>query len=94
MFSAVPTAAISSIKTGMPISTLQYQYFNASWIALTLAVDPQHVTGVQITDFKMPDKTSSTIKYLSEILKIHPVSCLHSQVQTSPTCLPAKMWVC
>ena len=48
-------------------------------------------TGVEITDFQMPDKMSGTIKYLPDILKIHWTSCLGSWVQTSPTCLPAKM---
>ena len=28
-------------------------------------------TGVEITDFQMPDKMSGTIKYLPDILKIH-----------------------
>ena len=30
--------------------------------------------GTEITDFEMPDKTSNTIKYLLDILKIHWVS--------------------
>ena len=44
---------------------------------------------VEITNFQMPDKTSGTIKYLLDILKIHLTSCLGSQVQT---CLQAKMY--
>ena len=49
-------------------------------------------TEVQITNFQTSDKTSSTIKYLLGILKIHQTSCLGSWVQTSPTCLPAEMY--
>ena len=45
MLTAVPTAAVSSIKIDMPISTLPYHYFTASWIAFTLDVDAQHITG-------------------------------------------------
>ena len=30
----------------------------------------------EITDFQMPDKTSNTIKYLPDILKIHQASCI------------------
>ena len=48
--------------------------------------------GVEITNFKMPGKTSGAIKYLSDILKIHRTSCLGLRVQTSPTCLPAKIY--
>ena len=48
--------------------------------------------GVEITDFQTPDKTSRTIKYLPDILRIHRTSCLGSRVQTSPTCLPAKIY--
>ena len=33
------------------------------------------LTGIEITDFQMPDKTSDTIKYLPDILKIHRTSC-------------------
>ena len=47
--------------------------------------------GVKITDFQTPDKTSGTIKYLPDILRFHR-TCLGSQVQMSPTCLPAKMY--
>ena len=45
MLSAVPTAAISSIKTDMSISTLPYWYFTASCIVLTFDVDAQHIIG-------------------------------------------------
>ena len=31
---------------------------------------------IEITDFQMPDKAYSTIKYLPDILKIHQTSCL------------------
>ena len=31
-------------------------------------------TGIKITDFQTPDKTSDTIKYLLDILKIHRTS--------------------
>ena len=33
------------------------------------------LAGTEITDFQMPDKTSDTIKYLPDILKIHWTSC-------------------
>ena len=49
-------------------------------------------TEVEITDFQMPDKTSGTIKDLSDILKIPQTPCLGSRVQTSPTFLAAKMY--
>ena len=49
-------------------------------------------SGVEITDFQTPDKTSGTIKYLPDILRIHQTSCLGSQVQMSLTCLPPKMY--
>ena len=49
MLPAVPTATISPIKTGMPISTLPYLYFTASWIAFTLDADAQHTTGSNMT---------------------------------------------
>ena len=49
-------------------------------------------SGVEITHFQTPDKTSGTIKYLPEILRIHRTSCLGPRVQTSPTSLPAKMY--
>ena len=32
-------------------------------------------TGIKITDFLMPSRTSDTIKYLLDILKIHQTSC-------------------
>ena len=48
--------------------------------------------GIEITDFQAPDKISNTIKYLTDILNIHWTSYLGSQVETSPTCLPAKMY--
>ena len=35
-----------------------------------------HEPGVEITDFQMPDKTSDTVKYLPDILKINRASCL------------------
>ena len=31
---------------------------------------------IEMTDFQMPDKAYSTIKYLPDILKIHQMSCL------------------
>ena len=33
--------------------------------------------GTEITDFETPDKTSNTIKYLLDILKIHWASFYH-----------------
>ena len=45
-------------------------------------------TGIEITDFQTPDKTSNTIKYPSDIIS----ACLGSRVQAPPTCLPAKMY--
>ena len=48
--------------------------------------------GVEITNFETPDKMSGTIKYLSDILKIHRTSRLGLRVQTYPTCLPAKIY--
>ena len=47
-------------------------------IAVTLSSDmitKDTYAGIEITDFQMPDKTSSTIKYLPDILKIHWTSC-------------------
>ena len=32
--------------------------------------------GIEITDFQTPDKTSDTIKYIPNILKIHRTSCI------------------
>ena len=60
-----------------------------SWASLCFVTV---LTGVKITDFQMPNKTSGTIKYLLDILRIHQTSRLGSRVQTSPTCLPAKMY--
>ena len=33
------------------------------------------LTGIKIIDFQTPDKTSDTIKYLPDILKIHQTLC-------------------
>ena len=35
-------------------------------------------SGVEITDFQTPDKTSGTVKYLPDILRIHQTLCLGS----------------
>ena len=40
-----------------------------------------YLSVMEIADFQMPDKTSDTIKYLPDILKIHWTSCLGSRVQ-------------
>ena len=45
MLSPAHTAAISSGKTGIPISTLPYWYFTASCIVLTFDIDTQHNIG-------------------------------------------------
>ena len=46
----------------------------------------------EITNFQMSGKTSGSINYLPDILKIHQTSYLGSQVHISPTCLPTKMY--
>ena len=53
--------------------------------------DKYNVSGAKITNFQMSNKTSGTIKYLLNILKIHWASYLGSRSQTSPICQPAKM---
>ena len=42
-----------------------------------------YLSVMEIADFQMPDKTSDTIKYLPDILKIHQTSCLGSPIQIS-----------
>ena len=51
-----------------------------------------YAPGVEVTDFQMPDKTFATIEDLLDILKIHWISCVGSQVQTSPACVSAKIY--
>ena len=59
---------------------------------VSYSVFQEPYTGIEITDFQAPDKISNTIKYLADILSIHWTSYFGSQVETSPTCLPAKMY--
>ena len=51
---------------------LQFHQGNNTCIHILPVVSP----GIEITDFQRPDKTSDTIKYLLDILKIHRASCL------------------
>ena len=47
------------------------------WIILNMQKWLCAFTGIEITDFQMSDKTSNTIRYLLDILKIHQTSCQH-----------------
>ena len=55
--------------------TATYKYFCNNRENLLLPIQMQlsekPKTGVEITDFQMPDKMSGTIKYLPDILKTH-----------------------
>ena len=38
------------------------------------------ISGIEITGYQMPDKTSNTIKYLLDILKIHRTSKVNKSI--------------
>ena len=71
-----------SLTPMLPFTSINAFFYFLSYFIMKITVtrfgitQSQVFSGTEITDFEMPDKTFSTIKYAPDILKIHRTSCI------------------